>query len=230
MRRFEMARALVDRAEERIAWIGDDHGDPYEAALISRSVSVEMHVAIKEVLDHLRSALDYCAHEVCETTTAALSIGPIYFPITSKKFSSKDFVSRVCRLMPGLSEARPDLVSVLARFQPFSSPDNDWLADLATLSNRTKHVELSVNCIDVADVVFDPDQDSGGRYHFVRRADGSDVRVDGLALIEAPNGLHGVDCKLVYLRLDPINQGLLSFLKPAPISIRGIINAMEVAL
>lgn len=44
---FESARALWDRTEERWQWIGDDHGDPYETALLGQHVPVEMQIALK---------------------------------------------------------------------------------------------------------------------------------------------------------------------------------------
>jgi hypothetical protein len=228
--RFEMARALVARAEERVAWIGDDHGDPYERALIARSVPIEMHVGLKEIFDHLRSALDYCAHEICEAATGTTTGAQIYFPITARGFASKDFPSRIGKLMPGLSQARPDLVHVFAQFQPFASVDNGWLADLATLTNRTKHVELAVSCIDAADLRFTKDAETGLTLYRTRRSDGNDVRVSSLALIEAPHGLEGADWKLVYLRLASIDQDLLAFLRPAPKGVRRIMDTFEFAL
>ena len=109
-----MAKALVARAQERAAWIGGDHGGPYEDALNTGTVPIAVHIALKEILDHLRSALDYCAHEVCEMTTGSVTNTPIYFPITSRGCKEADFASRVGKLMPGLRQAKPDLVLILA--------------------------------------------------------------------------------------------------------------------
>ena len=47
--RFDMARTLVNRAEERAKWIGDDHGDPYEEALQTGIVTNDMKIALKEI-------------------------------------------------------------------------------------------------------------------------------------------------------------------------------------
>src|SRR4029079_534369 len=115
--RFEMARTLVKRAQERAAWIGDDHGDPYEEALATRSIPDEMKIALKEILDHLRSALDYTAREVCERSGAVLAGARVYFPITPRIFDAKDFRSLVGRQMPGVLQNRSDLLPVLESVQ-----------------------------------------------------------------------------------------------------------------
>ena len=60
-----LARTSVRRVHERVKWIGEDHGDAFEEALITGATSNEMHVAPKEILDHLRCALDYAAREIC---------------------------------------------------------------------------------------------------------------------------------------------------------------------
>ncbi|CAH0343224.1 hypothetical protein [Rhizobium sp. CECT 9324] len=64
MDRLSMASALVARAKAHKEWIGDDHGDRYEFAMQTGVVSDEMQIVVKELLDHLRAALDYCAHQV----------------------------------------------------------------------------------------------------------------------------------------------------------------------
>jgi hypothetical protein len=121
MLRFDMARALVSRAEERAKWIGDDHGDPYEQALITGIVTNEMKIALKEILDHLRSALDYSAREICERIDPVVPGVSIYFPIAGRSLKAADFRSRVGKLMPGVLTKRPDLEAVLASFQYFSN-------------------------------------------------------------------------------------------------------------
>ena len=64
MDRLAMAAALVARARSHKDWIGDDHGDRYEEAMLSESVPEEMQIVVKEILDHLRAALDYCAQQI----------------------------------------------------------------------------------------------------------------------------------------------------------------------
>jgi len=141
--RFEMAEALVEKAMRQRNEIGD-HGDPYEEALLTGVVSIELKIIVKEIFDHLRSALDYCAREICDQCNSGSSTRVVYFPIVSKKFQRSDFKSRVGKLMPGILDLRPDLLAVLESFQPFTSVENNWMADFASLCNENKHEQLSV--------------------------------------------------------------------------------------
>jgi hypothetical protein len=141
--RFEMAEALVAKAKKQRSEIGD-HGDPYEEALLTGIVSVELKIIVKEIFDHLRSSLDYCAREICDQCSSGSSSKVVYFPIVSQSFRQSDFKSRVGKLMPGLLDSRPDLLPVLESFQPFASVNNNWLADFASLCNENKHEQLSI--------------------------------------------------------------------------------------
>ncbi len=141
--RFEMAEALVEKAKRQRNEIGD-HGDPYEEALLTGVVSVELKIIVKEIFDHLRSALDYCAREICDQYSIAAPSKAVYFPIVSKDFKQSDFKSRVGKLMTGVLDSRPDLLAVLESFQPFTSVNNNWISDFASLCNENKHEQLSV--------------------------------------------------------------------------------------
>lgn len=66
-----MATALIARAREHADWIGDDHGDPYEEAMIAGNVDEKMQVVTKEICEHLRAALDYCARQVWQEISGA---------------------------------------------------------------------------------------------------------------------------------------------------------------
>lgn len=68
MNRFDMAEALLEKAKLAKQKIGNDHGDPYEEALLNRMVGMDIKIYVKEIFDHLRSALDYCAHEMCKVS------------------------------------------------------------------------------------------------------------------------------------------------------------------
>ncbi len=227
---LEAAKVLIRRAQERASWIGDDHGSPYELALLNGNIPIEMHIALKEILDHLRSALDYSAREVCQAITGNAHSAVIYFPITTRGFAAADFPSRVGKLMPGVLHSRPELVTVFAGFQPFASPNNGWLADLATLANRTKHIDLAINTVETTDMTFANDPANGGVRFMLRRPDGTAFSVSGLALVEAPNGFGEPGTRLVHLWLEPIQQELLAFLRSALRGVRDIIDTIEQTL
>jgi hypothetical protein len=227
--RFDMARALIKRAEARQAWIGDDHGDPYEEALNTEVIPIEMEIALKEILDHLRSALDYCARQVCEACGPVPPGVNVYFPIVARGFDVKDFPSRVGKLMPGVMKSRPDLVPVLARFQPFSAEENGWLADLATLANETKHEQLSVNAVSAQDITISFE----GEGKFLVKAHSERGRAylrPSLKRIKLANdGLYG-DGQMLYLHLKRIDEELLYFLRTAVSGVSKIIDTLEEAL
>lgn len=125
-------------------WLAELAPDQQEA-FERRAVTVRLQIAVKEILEHLRSALDYCARELCERATGVAPPAgiPVYFPIAARGFDRKDFRSRVGKCLPGLLASREDLVSVLESFQEFASLANRWLPDLATLCNENKHERLS---------------------------------------------------------------------------------------
>ncbi len=226
--RFDMARALVVRAQERRNWIGDDHGDPYEQALLSRTVPLEMEIALKEILDHLRSALDYCARQVCEACGPVPVAKSVYFPIVAHSFDAKDFPSRIGKLMPGVLGNRPDLVPVLASFQPFASDKNWWLADLATLVNETKHEWLSVNAVSKARMSVRR-QDGQTLISSATTASGKSLTYKSLVLLDFPGEILG-DGHLIYLCLTPIDKELLYFLEAAFSGTQAIIGTLEAAI
>ncbi|MFC0808950.1 hypothetical protein ACFHWW_26515 [Ensifer sp. P24N7] len=59
MDRFAMAQAPLKRAWANVDWIGDDHGDRYEATMIASVVDEEMQSVMKEILEQ-QSELARC--------------------------------------------------------------------------------------------------------------------------------------------------------------------------
>lgn len=222
---FEPAKTLVRRAQERVEWIGDDHGDPFEEALIAGVVSDEMHVALKEILDHLRSALDYAAREICAACGPLPPGRPIYFPIAGHGFAAGDFKSRVGKLMPGLLQQRLDLLPVLASFQEFSSPDNGWLPDLATLANYTKHERLEINKL--ADARAKYWKVDGQQVLSITYPNGSPFRRRSFSMHPdyPPDGFG--EGHVPYLRLALIDRELLTFFDEAVPGVGAILERLE---
>lgn len=144
MDRLQMAHGLMKRAAQHVEWIGDDHGDRYETALILGNIDVEMQIVAKEALDHLRSALDYCAREVWQELSGQPNGAIIYFPIAREGANKADFPSIMNRKMPGVRGASELASNQFAKFQEFSNEENAWLPELATLANSVKHEHLSV--------------------------------------------------------------------------------------
>jgi hypothetical protein len=108
---------------------------------------LEVQDRATEVLDKLRSALDYCAHELYEQCNATPPYATkVYFPIAPRGSKKIDFRGIVGKYIPGLIGARPDLVALLESYQEFAdSKKNSWLPDLATLTNENKHDQFARN-------------------------------------------------------------------------------------
>jgi hypothetical protein len=93
-----MAEALVNWARKRLKEIAQYQYESFQM----QSATVDFRIAIKEIFDHLRSALDYCAREICENVPGAASEVKLYFPIAPIGFDEKDFRSLVGKCLPGL--------------------------------------------------------------------------------------------------------------------------------
>jgi hypothetical protein len=225
----DMARALVVRARKARESIGD-HGDPYEDALHTGTPSVELQLIIKEVFDHLRSALDYVAHLACDEHAKAND--RIYFPIARRGFQEKDFKSLVARNLPGLTAHRPELLDVLASFQEFRSPANGWLPDFASLCNQSKHVRLTV--VETTKGAGTMWRENETTMYSASKRDGSPLRTGHLVQLE---GLHPADLArgkaefhVVYVELSDINRELLTFLDDCVGGVAKIVDTIAAVI
>ena len=115
----------------------------YERAL--RDKSLDLRVPVKNIMENLRSALDYMAHdiyELCCQSTRAASGQPdprsIYFPYG---MTEVDFKAGVGSSLPDLASIRPDVYKLLISIQPFFCGDA-WLYDLCAILNEKKHDRL----------------------------------------------------------------------------------------
>ncbi|WP_339196687.1 hypothetical protein MKY27_17715 [Solibacillus sp. FSL R5-0449] len=216
MNRFDMAYALIKRAKLRRNEIGD-HGDPYEEAILYGIVSVEIQIVLKEVLEHLRSALDYTAMEVVERITGKVS-RRIYFPIVKSEDSPEEINKKVEKALPGVNKINLEIIKLFESFQY-----SDWLSKFATVCNESKHQKLSVVAVDNAFVEVYNKQ--GIEYMSFFRADGQFAFNRGLPLVTI------IDGKANYVKIDSIDEELLRFLddciKGSEQIIHTIVEVME---
>jgi hypothetical protein len=105
-----------------------------------------------------------------------------------------------------------------------------WIGDdLATLANRTKHVELDVHSVDAVPMAISEGPD-GVLQISVRRADGRPLPMDSLRLVEGDYHVGSTNCRIVYLNLTPIDEELLGFLKRALEGVDRVITQLDAAL
>ncbi|MDO6414385.1 hypothetical protein Q4F19_08330 [Sphingomonas sp. BIUV-7] len=215
MDRFAMAEALVSRARKHAAWIGDDHGDPYEVAMLADEIGTDLQVTAKEILDHLRAALDYCARQVWQDLSAAPLGAIIYFPIAREGAKASDFASLMNAKMPGVPSASPSALAAFADMQAFADPANIWLPELATLGNSAKHEHLQVAIVPEALIHMRRDE-NGTSWTSFEPGHGPKRHHSWMALLQKPGGTpEHMTYEARYLVLGEINVELAHYLKQA---------------
>ena len=115
----------------------------YDDAL--RNKSMDLRIPVKNLMENLKSSLDYMAHDIYEACcrpgrSASGQPDPknIYFPYAK---TEQDFRSRVCALLPGLQSQAAVVYDLLLSIQPFKCNDT-WLYDLCSVLNENKHERL----------------------------------------------------------------------------------------
>ena len=122
---------LLDEARELLVGVEK----AYAQAKTAESVVVVARPKVKSCLEHLRSALDYIAHDLSETTDPAKRPKRVYFPYGK---DSGLYLNSLRQNLPGLD---PKYHSVLESMQPHSCGD-EWLIQLCHVTNFNKHVQL----------------------------------------------------------------------------------------
>lgn len=181
---------------------------------------------MKEVFDHLRSALDYAARGTCDACVGGAVPTPVYFPIVSKTFRQRDFRSRLGKLMPGVAQARPDVAAFLESVQPFSSVSNHWLADFTTLCNESKHEQLSVTQCTAASGSLSAGPD-GELTMRLRKSDGSPFNRAPLLLMRRWPADGMGECEALYIAFAATGEELLWFLDQCVSGVGAIVGRLK---
>lgn len=141
MNRFEQIHALLESADESLLEIER----LYNSSLSSKELDPQLLVRIKNLLENLRSSLEYLAQEIfnryCRCPRGKHI--SVYFPILSKTSTPQDFASFMNGRFPGLAQARPSLYSKLESYQYFHSATNEWLIQFNELCQQNKHEQLT---------------------------------------------------------------------------------------
>ncbi|MFA5032551.1 MAG: hypothetical protein WC614_05980 [bacterium] len=139
---FDDAKSLVEHASNQFSEIRSI----YEQSLHEKSIKSELSIEIKNLMENLRSALDFTAHGLFskygDKTKSNLKI---YFPYATENQSRLDFQNqnRIERCIYGLNVSRPDIVKRIESYQHFSDPNNIWLPQFMDLCNENKHQQLT---------------------------------------------------------------------------------------
>ena len=111
----------------------------YESAKGDESIKSGPKIKVKQVLNELRSSLDYCANDIADYTGKKGS--KVYFPYGRKM---NHFDKGCNSSFPGLKSggANNAIYNQLISIQPFVVKDN-WLYDICKLTNDNKHNKLT---------------------------------------------------------------------------------------
>lgn len=129
----------------------------YRKSLDKRMIPNSLRIKIKNLLENIRSALDYPANHIFDTYCAhnfsaekvEKKRSRIYFPIRKTKAA---FDTCMEDDFKGLSSTRPDIVDILEKNQSFNT--TNWLETLNYLSNSNKHRSLALQERTVKDRVI----------------------------------------------------------------------------
>jgi len=131
---FMDAHDRMEIAEEDLSSVRALYAD----ALRQQAIPTKLRVRVGQVIESFRSALEYCAQELHRRYGKPCA-GPIYFPIIGP---SSDWRGVLGQNIPGIIKTRPDLASLMESWQVIKGAHNQWLADLGSLANESKHEQI----------------------------------------------------------------------------------------
>ena len=141
MTHFDDAKTLVEHCEQTLSAVDAE----YKASLSTREVRKTLLIKIKNLMENLRSALDFCAHGLFQKYGNTVQAGvKLYFPYAPLHQNAAAFrKSKGNDLgIPGL-ESRPQIVAKIESYQHFAAPPNRWLPVFMDLNNENKHQHLT---------------------------------------------------------------------------------------
>lgn len=140
MPHFDDAQTLIDHLRKAAETRRRLHAE----CLAEKSVKPEFLIEVKNVMEHLRSALDYCARGLFEKYGHSDKANPkIYFPYANSSVDKVKFRNEIVNSkIPGLLANRADIVDMLESYQHFGNTGN-WLPLFMSITNENKHEQLT---------------------------------------------------------------------------------------
>src|SRR5262245_26221412 len=117
MSQFHGALRLVEHCECKLRELRELHA----RCLTEQVISPEFLIGVKNFIENLRSALDYCATALFAKYGKSKKSDPkIYFPCARAGDDKKKFREVIIeRCIPGILTSRPDIVDCLETYQHF---------------------------------------------------------------------------------------------------------------
>ena len=136
------AKELVNHAKSALPKLEQD----YRSSLCEKTVKAGLLIDIKNIMENLRSALDFSAHGLFTKYGSSPKANPkIYFPYANLGQTQAAFqaAKRIETCIPGIAATRPDIVARLESYQHYSDAANRWLPMFMDLNNENKHTKLT---------------------------------------------------------------------------------------
>jgi hypothetical protein len=111
----------------------------YAASLHRKSIDPVLRIEVKNLMENLRSSLDYLARDIYEGLGMSTpDIIKVYFPYGKDR---QDFMSSIGNRLPTLNAVNPNLFSIVESAQPHKC-GSAWLYNLCRIVNDNKHNQL----------------------------------------------------------------------------------------
>jgi hypothetical protein len=140
MERYSDVLALIAESKEQYMEVKK----LYDKSL--RDKSLDIRIKVKNLMENLRSILDYSSHDiyedVCKPNRQKLNKPDphkIYFPHGRNE---NDFEKCIAAFLPSLQVVDPSIYSLIRNVQPFVS-GSSWICDLCDINNENKHDKLT---------------------------------------------------------------------------------------
>lgn len=106
----------------------------------------DINIEVKHILEDIQSILDYIAVDIhkkyCNSTQNKIYF--IYSPIGENE---SQYINRMNKNFPDLSDNYPDVYNLLSSVQSFNDKSN-WLVKLNDLTNEVKHNDLYISKVE----------------------------------------------------------------------------------
>jgi hypothetical protein len=140
MAAFTDANALIAECEQVIL---PEMNRLYRQSIQDNELKTSVCVKVKSFLEHLRSALDYCASAIYKKYGKGKPSHRPYFSYANAKDTLNDFRTTIIeRALPGVAAARREILALLEKYQHFGSTGN-WMPIFMQLANENKHQEFT---------------------------------------------------------------------------------------
>jgi hypothetical protein len=142
MSHFDDAKDLVKHANQALPKLEQE----YQSSLNEQKIEATLLIDIKNLMENLRSALDFSAHGLFANYCQLPKTTPrIYFPYArlDEDLTAFRAANQIERNIPGITAARSDVVARLESYQHFAGPANRWLPVFMKLNNENKHEKLT---------------------------------------------------------------------------------------